>query len=338
MARRHRPSLAIVDASLPEIDGLALAEGIHKLHPLASIVIVARSFDAAMLRRAMRAGVREVLVEPLDAVEIRALVERLRPILEVAAAQQRERRGQVIVTASNKGGVGKTTIATNLAVGLRRASNDKVALVDLDLDFGDVGTVLDLKQTRTIADLAPYADRLDTDLLEGTLAEHSSGVKVLPAPRRGQETEGIGGNLVGQVLGLLGETYPHIVVDTGTNLDEAVLAALDVADRVLLVTTLDVVSLKNVSQMLDLLQRLAYPLDKVRLVANRWNGKGSVSRQDAESTLGLPFAFLVPSDYARVIDAVNRGLPFVNVAPQAPISRSIMDMSRDIALNGRRER
>jgi pilus assembly protein CpaE len=336
LARRHRPPLLVIEHAPPDSDGIALAEGIRRQMPLASVVIIARAVDAPTLQRAMRAGAREVLTEPVDSTELGAVIERLRPLLDLAAPQQEGRRGQVIVTTSNKGGVGKTTIATNLAVGLQRVSHEPVALVDLDLTFGDVATVMDIKEPRTIADMVPVANHLDADLVEGFLFGHGTGIKVLPAPRRGQEAEGIGGDLVGQILVLLSERYQHVVVDTGTVLDEAVLAALDLADKVILVTTLDVVSLKNISQMLDILQRVSFQMDRIQLLANRWNGKSGVTRQDAETTLGLKFAFLVPSDYQRVIDSINRGVPIVDTAPMAPIAKSVMEMSRAIATNGRR--
>jgi len=334
LIRRYRPSLVILDAHLPDTDGLALAETIHRQTPLASIVIVGKTPDAVMLRRAMRAGTREFLVEPVESAELHDALTRLRTVLDLTPRQDVGRQGLVTVTASNKGGVGKTTVSTNLAAGLHTLTRAGVVLVDLDLDFGDVATVLDLKPARTIADLVPFADRLDQDLLDDFLATHRTGVKVLAAPRRGQEAEGISGELVSQVLGLLTEVHPYVVVDTGTALDDAVLAALDLADRVLLVTTMDIVSLKNIAQMLDLFQRLGYPLDRVRLLANRWNGKRTITIPDAEATLGLRITHTLPSDYRRVIDSINHGVPFISAAPGAPISRSMLAICRTVSLNG----
>lgn len=335
LVRRHHPALILLAAQLPETDSLHLAENIQRQVPQAVLVLIGRTPDAALLRRAMRAGAREYLVEPVDAGELAEVLERFQPLLAAASLAPERRSGSVIVVGSNKGGVGKTTISANLAVALRETSGRTVALVDLDVAFGDIATVLDLPTQRTIADLAAYGDRLDQEVIESVLTEHRAGVKVLPAPRPGQEGESVTGDLVSRVLGLLGEAYDYVVVDTGTDLNEAVLAALDVADLVLLVTALDLVSLKNIAQMLDLLQRLGYSMDHVRLVANRWNGKQSIPREQAEATLRVPITFLVPNDYGRVIDSINRGLPLVSTAPQAPITKSILEMSRKIAANGR---
>lgn len=301
-----------------------------------AVVLTAHEIDTGLMQRAMRSGVSDVLsiedsVDDITASVTRALAasERMRsgsaPI-EVAARE----RAEIITVFSTKGGVGKTVLSTNLAVALARDTGKRVALIDLDLEFGDVAIMLGIQPQHTIYDAVRVFDRLDDEMLAGFMEEHSSGIKVLLAPLRPEEAEGISAARVGQVIDLVRDNFDFVVIDTSPSFSEAVLAALDRSDQVYVITTMDVASIKNTRISMQKLRQLGYDNGKVQLVLNRSDSKVLLQPAEVEQAIGGRVSMHIPSD--RIVPrSVNKGVPVVLEMPKSDVAKSITQLARGAA-------
>ncbi|TLM78319.1 MAG: hypothetical protein FDZ70_04300 [Actinobacteria bacterium] len=301
----------------------------------AGVVLAAEAVDADLLRAALRAGVDDVvaLADPLE--DISAAIgrgleasRRLRGAVAEGAAEAA--RAKVVTVFSTKGGVGKTVLATNLGVALARDTGKRVAVIDLDLEFGDVAIMLGLQPTHTIYDASQVFDRLDADLLAGFMETHGSGLRALLAPLHPEEAESISAARIGQVLDLMREEYDYVVVDTSPSFSEAVLAALDRSDEVFVVTMMDVASIKNTRISLQKLRQLGYPDSHVRIVLNRSDSKVLLEASEVESAIGGRVVAHIPSD--RIVPrSVNKGVPVVLEMPKSEVARAILALAHEAA-------
>jgi pilus assembly protein CpaE len=224
---------------------------------------------------------------------------------------------------SAKGGCGKTTLATNLAVALADRGRRQVCLVDLDLAFGDVAIALQLFPQHTIADAVPLLDDLDYSGLHALLTTHSPGLMTLVAPMEPSAASSISAALVTKVLTILRDHFDYVVVDTPPTLDnDQVLAAFDQSDLLALIATLDVPALKNLKLTLETLELLNFPKARTRVVLNRADSKVGLTVSEVEKSLHTPISLQVPSS-RDVPAAINRGVPIMLDDPKHPVSVSI---------------
>ena len=229
------------------------------------------------------------------------------------------------MVSSTKGGTGKTSIAVNLAVGLAETGL-RTLLIDLDVQFGDVGIVLGLERpAKTLHDLIAVADELDAEKLRGYVVRHGSGLYILPAPLRPEEGEAIDATRIAGILQTARGMYDAIVVDTAPLFDGPMLTALDRSDQLLLVSTPDVPSMKNIRLALQTLELLGFPIERVALVANRAGMPGGASADEMADTIGKKIRFVLPED-STVPKSVNSGVPAVLLDPRARFSRGIKEI------------
>ena len=317
--------LVVIGPSIDETTALQLAADYRLSRPTLGVVLVRRRVDSAILREAMRAGVREV-VKADDLAALGEACQRSRELSVAVSAGRAELAtgapagGQLVTVFAAKGGCGKTTLATNLAVSLA-STGQRVCLVDLDLAFGDVAIALQLFPTRTIAD-AVGLTRLDETAVRSLVTSHGSGLDTILAPIQPGAAESITGPLVRDLLVVLKQLYDVIVVDSPPAFTEPVLAAFDQSDHFVLVATLDIPAVKNLKLALETLDLLAYPKDRRHLVLNRSDAKVGLSVADVEKALREPIAVQVPSS-RDVPTSVNRGLPIVLEQPGHPVSQAI---------------
>jgi pilus assembly protein CpaE len=325
------PDVLLAGPSIDTGEAVAFAEDLRRDHPDCEVVIVAAEVTTTLLRQAMRVGVRDVV--PADAADeiaeaLRAAAAAASVPETVAAAADDAPRGRVITFFSTKGGVGKSFVASNVAVALAESGASTV-LVDLDLQFGDMGILLDLKPERTIFDAAQAYDRLDAEMLRGFLTEHPSGLKVLLAPLRPEDAEVVTVSRVATIIGLLREMADFVVLDTATAFDDVVLGAIDASDAVYAVATMDVPSIKNTRVSLQKLRQLGYDPGKVKLVVNRADSKVWLDADEVEQSVEVEAAAKIPSDRL-VPRSINRGVPIVLDSPRSPVSRSLTDLAATI--------
>jgi len=329
----HGAEVVVIGAGVSDDDALAAIAQISEQAPVVSTILVRTYVSADLLRKAIRAGAADVVGTGDTSDELREAVDRVlrhSERLQVAARPEPDqaRRGTVVTVFSTKGGVGKSVLSTNLGVALATLSQS-VVLVDLDLQFGDVGIMLGLEPTLTIAGAAQANDRLDAELLSGYMVEHSSGLKCLLAPVQPEEAESITPGRIARILELLSEMFDAVIVDTCAALDETVLTALDRSDHVLAVTMMDVASIKNTRISLQKLHQLGYDGDFVEVVLNRADSKVFLAPAQVEKAIGRGISVQIPSD--RIVpQSVNKGVPVVLESPRSDVSKALMGIARSI--------
>ena len=305
---------------------LPIATEVASNHPHLALLAISESTDGKLILTAMRRGFREFVTKPIDE---ELLHEALSKIALECASQ--ETTGKLIAVLGTSGGVGSTSLATNLAVELSAMATGRVVVVDLDYRFGQVATLLDLSPTYTIADLAQTPEQLEQSIIERTLVKHATGIYVLSRPTHFVQSENItAADCVGVLTALVGMS-DYVVVDGPNRYDVGASAILDLADITLLLVQMLVPSVRNAQRILEGMQEAGFSLDRTLLVCNR-TGKesGSLVAGDVEATLGKRIFASIPDDWATVSAAVNLGEPLVTRAPKSRVRLAIQDLARRI--------
>ncbi len=237
-------------------------------------------------------------------------------------------QGRVVCIFSPKGGVGRTTVATNVAIALRMLTAKRVALVDFHLLFGDIGIMLNLPTRRTISDLIPNIQALDQDLLETVLVEHGSGVRVLLAPPRPELAELISADHLRTVLNVFKAHYDYIVVDTFASFEDTMLTVFDLSDILLLLTTLEMPAIKNTKLFLEVAEALHYPQEKLLLVLNRADSTGGIQVEDIQQNIHFKVSADIVSSGQLMTMAVNQGVPVVMSHPESAVAKDLFNLSK----------
>ncbi len=311
--RRLRPQVVLVGFHQGQEPALELGSRLFNEHQGIHLVAIDREGSAETIRRAMRAGFREFVVLPGDE---ELLVQAIREASQ--AIQEDEDRAEVVAVMGASGGVGVTTLAANLGADL--AATHRVLAVDMDFSTGDLAAFLDLRPSSHIVDLLRDMDRLDERLLAGSVAVHPSGLHVLAQPQRVEEHEVVAGDTVLTLLNLFARVYQFVVLDCGSRVDEAILTAATAADRLVLVCTPMVHTVRNAWRRLELLADLGVEPERVAVVVNRFEKRRAGLGVDViESTLRRKVAAILPADPRTVDQAVNDGRLIREVNRRSPV-------------------
>jgi pilus assembly protein CpaE len=287
------------------------------------------------MRKAMVSGVRDFLVMPVSAAELRETVIN---VYQVDRARRvggdqgdvARRTGTIITVAGFKGGIGKSSVSSSIAVGLAQHTQLHVALVDLDLQFGDAALMLDLVPSATIENVALEVERLDPQLIQASLATHASRLKLLAAPTRPDAADLVTDQTAGQIIELLGATNDFVVIDTAPHLDGLSATAMDLSTFVLVVVTPEIPCLRRTRAALTLMQSWGYSRDKVKLLVNRSTMRGGVSIAEIERILEYPIFAEIPDDRA-VAAGISTGAPVAMSAPKSKAGRATNTLARMLA-------
>ncbi len=341
-----KPDVIIMDINMPDMDGITATEEVKKKLPHVQVVILSVQSDPSYMRRAMLAGARDFLTKPpmidelTDAVRragIMAQEERRKSAasfpsgpVDIGGIQTQVKQsvslGKVIVVYSPKGGTGRTTIATNLAIALY-AEDARVALVDGNLQFGDVAVFLNEQGKNTILDLAPRAEELDTDIVREVMVNsRSTGIDILSAPPRPEMADKVTGDQFSKVIDFLRRMYSYIVIDTSSYLTEAVQAALDISSVIVLITTQDIPSIKNCNLFLSLADASGLKRSRIMFIMNRFDKRIAITPERVGESLRQEIVLALPNDERIVSNAVNRGIPFMIDNKVQPIGKSIQQL------------
>ena len=331
--QRSEADMVIIDEVAG--DPSAVVEQIEQIAPELPIIVVLGQEEEAMAQACILAGARAYLFRPFNPADLLEIIERIQAKEDrrrkLRTARSSTQWGKVIAVHGAKGGVGATAVAVNLAVAARQLTGQCVALVDVNLLGGDVGVALNLVSDNSIGDVVAHLRQLDSDLLTDTMVQHRpSGVLVLLSPNQLERAEVISGEETASVLTACRAEFDLTIVDTSSRLDEHTLAALDLADGVLLICTPEIASLKNAARFLRLGQQLGYGSDKTRLVINRHNSHGSIPLAEIEANLGHKMSFSLSSDSVPMIESLNAGEPVVSMRPRSRIARELRSLTKQL--------
>jgi pilus assembly protein CpaE len=347
-ATKLLPDVILMDINMPDMDGITATERLSSQVPSAAVVMMSVQGEADYLRRSMLAGAREFLVKPFSSDELTASIRQVysrekekagRAAAVIAAAPhgtEPSKLGAVVAVFSPKGGVGRTTIAVNLAVAAATELSKNVVLVDGSFQFGDVAVLLNLNPKgksmyELVTDIEAGGEVESVDTYAVT---HSSGLHVILAPPSPEMADAITPAGVKRVVEALRQRYELVVIDCAAWFNDTTLGILDLADIILTVLTLEITSIKNIRLFLEVAEKLGYD-DKIRLVLNRADTTLGIRVADVEHSIGRKVDNTIVSDGRAVVYALNRGVPFFISNREAQVSQDVLRLAT--ALTGNRE-
>jgi pilus assembly protein CpaE len=327
------PVVVVLGPSCADDAGLKEAEALIKNRSTVGAILMVEELSTQVLQQALRSGVKDVLNSPAETGQLVEAIDRVAETLVVGPriptaveGEEGSGQGRLITVFSTKGGAGKSVIASNLAVVLNRRVDGPVALVDADLQFGDVAVMLKMTPQHTIVDAVAAIERIDPQLMQSLLIRHDSGVLVLAAPVEPAFADQVSGSDMLRIVNVLREFCAFVVVDTPAYFNDVVLALLEESDDIVLVAGMDIPNIKNVKIGLQTLRLLNTPVSKLKLVLNRANSKVKLDVSEVERTLGIKADCLVPSEVA-VPQSVNKGIPIVIDAPKTGVAKSLEQLA-----------
>lgn len=346
-ATQLHPDVILMDINMPDMDGLRATEIILRQVPT-RVVIMSVQGESEYRDRAMMVGARGYLVKPFSGDELLSKIRAAAaaPVFGGAplppggtagaasappSAPAKTRLHRIIAVYSPKGGVGRSVIACNLAVALKKLTDARVCLVDADLQSGDAHVLLNINAPNTIDDLREAAGGLEADVIDSAVAMHDSGVELLRAPIAVESAELFTADAMKAILVEMRDHFDYLIIDTDGALSEATLTVLEMADQILLITTLEVTTINKVTRFFEVIDRLGYPEDKVKLICNRVEAYFGIRPPQVETQVRHRFIAQVPEDNRLVVNSVNRGVPFVLTDRRASVSKSIQSLAERVA-------
>jgi pilus assembly protein CpaE len=324
---RLKPTAAIIALGPNADHAVRFIERLNGECPSTALISAAQDASPDLILRSLRAGAREFLRLPIIADELRTVLDRVSDFT-IKQVEAPKKKGRMVAVFSSKGGCGTSFMATNLAA----ATNSKTVLVDLNLQAGDLPLFLGLEAKYSIADMVEKRQRLDQELINSLVTQHSQNLWLLAAPREADSADEIEPQHVFEVLQKLREHYDYIVLDPQHTFDSITLAALDQSDEIILVLTLDIPAIRSTQRALEIFDRLGYPRKKVRIVVNRWSKQIDLDLRQVEKFLGEPCVGFVPSDYQTAVNSINLGTPLVQAEPTSKIALEVRRIAEQISL------
>ena len=326
------PSIVIADVSGNFNENYEFAEKIIAKLPSVKIIATASDYSTDIVIRAMRAGIREFLPKPLIKDNLLKSIDKFKN--QIQGSNDEENNSKVITVFSNKGGVGRTSLAVNLALELANITKEKVALVDLNMHLGDVTTFLDIKPSFDISYLIKKVDSADEEFMLSTLEQYqNTGMYILADPPYMEEAKKIQPIEVQKMIDKLRTVFPYIVIDTSSAFDNITVTALDNSDLILLVSTINVPSVRNCQRCLDAFDRLGYEEEKTKIIVNRYMENDDIKIEDVEKALDKNIYWRVPNNYYTIMSAINKGQPVSEINNDSNIAKCYRELATDISDN-----
>jgi pilus assembly protein CpaE len=337
MASQEHPNVILLALEEPPVRGLATLEALQQQLPDTPVLVYSSGMASALMRQAMRAGARDFLEKPVNPGDLRDAVHAV-----LAQEEQRQlarwsesgaaggTRGTIITVAGAKGGIGKTTFSTNLATMLREVTGQEVALVDGDAQFGDVAVMLDVDVTRSIADLARDEVDINRHTILPYLVRVETGMDTLLAAAGPDDWRAVQPEDISAIARALAESHEYVIIDTPGVMNELVAASLNEAALVLLVTSLDVSSVKDTKTAVRILEAWGMPHERLRLFVNDSTHASAVKTDDVERATGLKVAKVIPYDTSVGL-SVQTGIPLARSQPNSKYSRAVREIAESIA-------
>lgn len=345
-----KPDIVLMDVNMPDMDGIAATRAIMSQAPGTGVIMMSVLNEPDVLRRSMLAGAREFLVKPFSLDELLTSIQNVHssaprhvthamPMTESigttpssnGTVTRETGRAKVITVASIKGGVGRSIIATNLAVALQQKCGLRVALVDGNISFGDIGVMMNVSDSKTILDAVPYLRQIDEDLIGTVTTPHASGVTLLLAPPSPQEAEIVTADLVRGVVSRMKSMFDIIIIDSRPSFDDLTIGLFDESDILLLVVTMDMTSIKGARQFIEVTELLGYAPDRVHLILNRVNSYSGIPASEIGESLRREIWARIPDEAGSVQRSINEGVPLVGSNVDSKVSDELIRMAHVIA-------
>ena len=341
--RAAEPDIIVIASTVAGQGSLDVIDDIVMQYPEVPLVAILDENDPTRAQQVMLAGARAFISEPFTQVNLLSTLRRVRD-LEARRSKSRAPDGPQIAEVvrplrtfavfSPRGGVGVSTVAANLAIELRAESGETVLLVDGKLFFGHLDVMLNIRARNTIADLVPHANLLDAALIGDVVVAHASGIDVLLSPTDIQVAQGMRAEEMYNIINGIKKAYGYVVIDAGSSLSENTVTMMDAADRIMLVTTPDLVALHDASRFIQISRSLSYPPEKTMIILNRANLNGGVKPRDIETALRHEVYAQIPDDGANVLRSLNRGIPLVMQYPRSPATQAIQRLAGSVVEMG----
>lgn len=343
-AKRLQPDIVLMDINMPDMDGITATETISRVAPRSQIIMMSVQSETDYLRRSMMAGAKYFLTKPFTSEELSGSIRRVFeqgvgvvppvPAMETGApgtpsgpGQPPPREGKLIVVYSPKGGTGCSVVASNLAIALARTTSKNVALVDGSLQFGDIDVLLNLQSGQTIANAAKRIQELDSDLISVIVSSHPSGIKVLAAPPSAPESDTITTDAYKRIMSRLKRDFDYILLDTWSHLDDIVLSAIDLADRILVVITPEIPSIKSTKQFFEIAEALDFPSERIDLVLNKTFPRDRIRVEQIENTMKHRILAQFEFEPRGIRPTINQGQPLILAQPNHPLSQRFLQLA-----------
>lgn len=328
---QSQPDIAIISLDADPEQGLALVAQLSQDLPNCQVLVISTSQEGSLILKAMRNGAKEFLCFPLKLENFMAALDRLQYAQGGAEGDHANRPSQVITVAGVSGGTGCTSMATNIACALAQNERNSVALIDLDLALGDADVWLDIIPDYTIQDVAENITRLDYSLLKRSLTKHECGAFLLPRPNQVQDRSLITPDALRRVIALLKATFSHLIVDVSKSYGALDLAAMEVSDSILLVTQLDLPSLRNVVRLIQFFEQENGLSEKIKVIINRVGlDQAQISIGKALETIGREIYWQIPNDYSALVESRNNGVPLLMQAPKSKLTKAIEKLAQSL--------
>ncbi len=331
LAEELKPDLILASIEDPVARAIQTIEAVRGIRPGAPVIAYSSSTELHLVRQAMHAGVRDLLAHPFKVGELLTAIEAVMrsASLPGEAAPQPQAAGTILTVFGAKGGIGKTTITTNIATAIARDTDSSVLVMDLDTRFGDVAIMLDIDPAVTVAEMAGQVATLDRASFKAALVEHESGVFVLPSPKHPNDWRQVQADDIKELARFASRMFDYVILDTPGAFNDVVGAALEVATQVLVVTSVDMASIKDTSFILDVLESEGFPDDRLFLTVNHPNGANTIRAADIERVLRKRVFWEIPHD-PQMTMATQIGLPVVLARPKSRAASNLAGLAGKI--------
>lgn len=337
LAFKFQPDIIVMDTKMPVMDGFEATRKITQLAPHIGVILTGPAESYVVLRSAMWAGAGDFLEIPYTGAKLHHAISTL---YEVKKEQRKhlidnplvipKRHPQVISVFSSKGGTGKTFLATNIAVSLKKLTREDVLLVDMNLQFGDISSLFNIKPKNSILELKDNKDSIEVGETTNYLSTHSSGIKILTSPQEPEHSQQISGDDIKEIIDLLADTFDYIVIDLPSKFSEAVAAAINNSSKLLMLTAMDMLAIKNTKSGIELLKRLNYPEENITFILNKYSKHSDISPLDIKKFLGfqeLNYIYYAP----HLLEvSFNTGEPLVTMFKHSKVAMQIINLSRSL--------
>lgn len=332
-----KPDVVLMDINMPVLNGLEATERIANEFPEVIVIIMSVQAESEYLKKAMFYGAKEYIIKPFN---YDALTETVKTTYEkyknrqvkLEEGSENSKHARIISFFSSKGGVGKSVLALNTSIVLSKAENIKVLLIDMDLQFGDISMLVNLYDNKTILDAVEEGQLTSYENIKPLLYSYNVNLDMLFAPGKPEAAEYITKDSIEKIIVALRNKYDVIIIDCGINFSDSNLYILDNSDKIMFVSTMEIVSLKNTKLGIRVMQSLEYDRNKVKLVINRFNTNYGISKREVEEVFKDEIFAFIPDDEKTVINSINSGYPFCdsNKYYKLKIGKAIETMCKNL--------